>query len=815
AFYLVNENELNLISTYGISEKTLQAAVEPDLYSNVINKKENIEIIFEEDFPSIKTGLLEIDIKYLLVIPIVFDKKVISVIEIASEHIPTINPKEYLDSIKEQLAIGINNAASLKQLKDLVDELKILNDQYQKQNEKIVDQNEELKKLHTDLKEKANELEEQRRKAVELTHVKSQFLANMSHELRTPLNSIIGLTELISDDSTTFPKTKDRLNIVLRNGKKLLTLINNILEFSKIESGKYEITKSDFIISEFINDIYLAMEPLVVEKDLQLSIVFANDKDLLIHSDKHKLEQIILNLISNAIKFTEVGGIKINIDETNDKSLKIDVVDTGIGISDEDKRLIFEEFKQVEHSDTKKFQGAGLGLTICKKYISLLDGKILVQSNDFKGSTFTILLSNVIIDSLPLLEKFRYQQNSSSKQINRKKLLLIHNDNRNKIIIENYFEKSEYDVIQSKPNIEIVEQIGDVSLDGILINATNITKDYWDMLYELKSNQSTTNIPIGVMSFQSDGKKAYLLDVFDIVVGEENINKINYCIDIIKLNNNKAEKILWLGDDSEARKGTIDQLNGHIDTMTVSEVENISDTIDEFKPDILIVDMLIENDTNLKLLTYLHQTNKFPIITVIPDSLNELDKQKLITALDTMVLDFSKRIEDVFRTLDRKYSLVKKLKKSISFPLENRKFEDDTEASTSSGISQNENQFHILVVDDDKDTQFTVGEIIKNIGCSISFANNGAECLTMLKSTAPDLILLDIRMPVMDGFEAIKRIRSNKETEHMLVYAMTAQAMLDDFGIIKQNGFDDLITKPIDNSTLSFKIQQRIQKILK
>ena len=816
AFYLVNGEKLKPVSTYGISEDTLNTSVEPDLYTKVIQKQENVEIIFEKDFPSIKTGLLEINIKYLLVIPIIFDKKVIAVIEIASEHEPSENPKEYLESIKEQLAIGINNAASLEQLKNLVNELKVLNEQYQQQNERIVEQNIELKKLHKDLQEKAKELEEQRKKAVELTHVKSQFLANMSHELRTPLNSIIGLTELIAEDSTTFPKTKDRLKIALRNGKKLLAMINNILEFSKIESGKFEIIKSDFIISEFLNDIFLAMEPLVAEKELQLSIVYASDNDLMVHTDKHKLEQIILNLVSNAIKFTEVGGIKINVDVIEDKTLKVDVIDTGIGISDENKKLIFEEFKQVDLTRTRKYQGAGLGLAICRKYIELLGGTISVQSNEFKGTTFSLSLPNVILDKLPLLEKYKYSTGDLSKQSNRKKLLLIHDDAKNKVAIENYFEKSEYDVIQSKPSLEVIEQLGDVALDGIIINATNINNIYWDILHELKRNPLTTDIPLSLISIQPNSNKLYLFDAFEIIIGPRNIEKLEYCLDLVKLNNNNGKKILWLGEDSQARVNLVQQMNSFANISLTSEIANISEDIDDIKPDVLIIDAIIKSETTLKLISYLQQSYKIPIITTLHENLDELDKQRLIAAVDTMVMDFGKTPEEVFKTIDRKFSLMKKLKKSISFPIENKSLSENREIIPPLSVSEpEENGFHVLIVDDDKDTLFTVGEIIKNIGCSISFANNGAECLAQLKTITPDLVLLDIMMPVLDGFETIKKIRSDKETKELTVYAMTAQAMLDDFDVIKNSGFDDLITKPIDTSTLSFKIQQRIQQILK
>ncbi len=396
-FYVVDNKNAKLISSHGISKSILEVDEKTDLHASVIDKKTKVELTFEDNPPIINTGIVEISVKYLLVMPLIFNNNVIGLIELASDNIPENTPVEYLTKILEQLAVGLNSALSYEQLENLVNELKMLNEVYYKQNLQISEQNSELMELHQELKKQTEELEEQRRKAVELTHVKSQFLANMSHELKTPLNSILGLTELISDDSSTVTKTKERLRIVLRNGKKLLSLINNILEFSKIEAGKFEVQKSNFILSEFSLDIYYAMEPLVVEKGLEFGINFNSEFDLLINSDKHKLEQILLNLISNAIKFTDSGKIQIKIDIISGISLQISIVDSGIGITDENKDIIFNEFEQVSLSKKKKHQGAGLGLAICKKYIELIGGTIETNSNEYYGSTFSIVLKNVIL----------------------------------------------------------------------------------------------------------------------------------------------------------------------------------------------------------------------------------------------------------------------------------------------------------------------------------------------------------------------------------------------------------------------------------
>jgi CheY-like chemotaxis protein len=345
-----------------------------------------------------------------------------------------------------------------------------------------------------------------------------------------------------------------------------------------------------------------------------------------------------------------------------------------------------------------------------------------------------------------------------------------------------------------------------------ILNATNITQSYWELLYELKNNQLTSEIPLSLINIQSDSKKLYLFNTFEIIIGPQNIDKLKYCIDLARLNNNEGKKILWLGENTVEKEDLIKQLANDVEIYISTEIEQVNNDIDEIKPDLLIVDAIIQNKTTLKFISYFQQSSKIPIIATIPENIDELEKQKLISEVDALVVDFGKSPAEIFRTIDQNISLMKKLKKSISFPIENKNLSDNEEEIAPLIASKNETKYHVLAVDDDEDTLFTVGEIIKNIGCSISFAKNGAECLTLLKKISPDLILLDIMMPVLDGFETIKKIRSEKKTKELIVYAMTAQAMLDDFDIIKDNGFDDLITKPIDNSTLSFKIQQRIQK---
>jgi len=365
AFYIHENNEFLPFAVFGIPNKKQNLIIESGIYNKAKEQKEIIELSFTENHPVVKTGLTEFRISHIYIQPIFYNNEIIAILELASVKEPKIIVKDYLDKIKAQLAIGLANGKALTELKKLVDELKNLNKAYQEQNFEISTKNEELLKLHDKLKKGSKELEIQTLKAVESEKIKSQFLANMSHELRTPQNSILGLTELILKDEKTSPKTRERLNVVLRNGKKLLTLIENILEYSKLEAGNSEIKKSNILLSELIDEVYSFIHPLFLESDVDFNIKIPKDYDYELYTDVKKIEQIIYNLIGNAIKFTINGFVKLQIN-INENDVEIIVEDTGPGISEDDRKIIFEEFRQVDANLNRKFSGSGLGLAICK-----------------------------------------------------------------------------------------------------------------------------------------------------------------------------------------------------------------------------------------------------------------------------------------------------------------------------------------------------------------------------------------------------------------------------------------------------------------
>ena len=378
ALYHVGDKEIKLGSSYGWKRDS-HFEKQNEFFETVIKSKEFLEINIENESPIISTGIIDVEIKNILILPVLYNNKVICILVLGSVKKLPGETKDYLEKIKPQLAIGLVNASALVQLENFVSELKKLNDDYLQQNEQIKKQNIALVELHNKLQEKADELEVQKLKAEEATTLKSQFLASMSHELRTPMNSILGLTKVILDDSAINQHNQERLEVVYNSGKRLMNLINEILDLSKIEAGKMEVNEGEVPINELINELEAFVYPLINAKKLEYKTTCLIDINTVVKSDRVKISQVIMNLLSNAIKFTNEGQIDLEI-SAEEETLTFKIKDTGIGISKENQKIIFEEFRQIDGTNSRKYGGTGLGLSISQKISNLLNGKLELTS---------------------------------------------------------------------------------------------------------------------------------------------------------------------------------------------------------------------------------------------------------------------------------------------------------------------------------------------------------------------------------------------------------------------------------------------------
>jgi CheY-like chemotaxis protein len=819
ALFTFNEDEIKLTSSYGIG-KDVPFINKTDIFDSVIKNREMVEISSESgyDLPVVSAGVLSLEIKNLLILPIVYNNKVVAIVELGSVNKPTIETKEYLSKIKDQLAIGLTNAMAYVQLANLVTELKELNEDYQKQNLQIRKQNETLIELHNKLKEKAVELEVQKEKAEEATKLKSHFLASMSHELRTPMNSILGLSELILEDKSLSPKNRERIEVVFKSGKRLMNLINDILDLSKIESGKMGIHNEDVLLEDLIKDVESSITPLLAQKNLTFNIVRNFNTNIIISTDKGKVVQVLINLLGNAVKFTESGFVELHVSKNEDRNLKFDVIDSGIGISEKDQKIIFEEFRQIDATTTRKYTGTGLGLAISKKIADLMHGSLKVKSELGRGSIFIFMVPlNIIMIKEPASTSKLNINTLIKNRLN--PILIIDDEPEVRYTIGQYLTANGYEVTYANNGIEGIEKAKNLQPFAITLDVMMPGKDGWTVLKELKELNETKDIPVILISILGDKSLGYGLGAFEYFVKPLAQDKLIATFKKLEgLAKKKIEKIVIVDDDDmEFERFKQAFKNDGIRIEYIRDSELAFSKILEVQPDLIILDLIMPNIDGITL-SYKLKSNKdtkhIPIIISTAKDLTTEEKNSLNDLVEEISLKSADNKMDVLHTVRERIRM-----QENSEPAEIRRTTDTVISNNEIREEQPEYseqikpyQGVVLIVDDDPDSLYTISEIVDMCDCKTILATNGIECLQKLEYTIPDLILLDIMMPELDGFQTISRIRQNEKWAHIPVFAITAKAMLEDKQVILRHGFDDYVAKPVNSGVLAFKIERLFTK---
>ena len=818
ALFTVEDDTLHLKSSHGINPEQININKNINFYKPVIERKETLEINSSDLLPIVETGIFKIEIKNLLVLPVIYNNNVIAVLELGSVDKPSSEAKEYLSKIQEQLAIGITNANALVQLENFIAELKQLNVDYQQQNIQVRKQNESLLELHQRLKEKADELAIQKQKAEESTQLKSQFLASMSHELRTPMNSILGLTELIIEKSSLDDKNKERLQVVYKSGKRLMNLINDILDLSKIEAGKMELREEDVLLEEILEEVETTINPLVTEKSLEFNIIRDTNTRILVNTDRGKITQVLINLLGNAIKFTHQGSIELKISTTVEKMLQFDVKDTGIGISEENQKIIFEEFRQIDGSTTRRYGGTGLGLAITKKIIELLKGKIWLKSESERGSTFSFTVPLIPAQAKTLTAEVQVNINTLIKNRSNP-ILVIDDDPEVRYTIGQYLISKGYSVEYAENSDDGIKKAIELQPFAITLDIMMPDKDGWTVMKELKENEETKDIPVILISITGDKNLGYGLGAFEFFIKPLSADKLLSALSRLEMLAHKSiQKVVIVDDDElEFEKFKREFKNDNIRIEYIQDSEFAFNKIAEVQPDLIIVDLMMPKIDGITLSHKLKSSSKtkhIPIIISTAKDISDEEKKSLSNIVDDITikskghpLDVLKVVRDRIKLQEISYlneSSYSTAPKSDSPKIVETKSKEDENSSP---------RGEIVIVDDDPDTLFTINEIVRSLNFKTKLARSGMECLQILQKQTPDLILLDIMMPAMDGFQTLKNIKANDKWKSIPVYAVTAKAMTGDKEIIIKSGFDDYIPKPVNSAIISFKIEQLLLKI--
>lgn len=812
ALYSVDDGEISLISSYGLGQ-TKSEIEKNEFYKRIISTKQPIEITSDSVLPTVQTGTLNFKVSYLLLVPVIYNNKVTAILELASFDKPKADAQDYLAKIQEQLAIGLTNAKAVTQLENLVNELKKLNEDYQKQNIQIKKQNDTLIELSNQLKTKAEELALQKEKAEESTKLKSQFLASMSHELRTPMNSILGLTELIIEKAQLDSKNKERLEVVLKSGKRLMSLINDILDLSKIEAGKMEIRDEDILLEELIEEVSNTITPLAVDKGLNFDVQRRCNTRIIVNTDKGRVTQVLINLLGNAVKFTEKGRVELIVSVTADKMLKFSVVDTGIGISKENKALIFEEFRQLDGSTTRKYNGTGLGLAICKKIIDLIGGNIWVDSTEGRGSTFSFTIPIKYVKERKKEEIRPVNVEALRKNI-KNPILVIDDDSEIRYTIGQYLISRGYEVIFAEDGDTGIKMAIENQPFAITLDVMLPKRDGWSVLKELKENEKTKDIPVILVSIIGDKNVGYGLGAFEYFVKPISADKLLSAFNKLEiLAQKRIQKIVIVDDDvHEFEKFKKEFQDEQISIEFIQDSEYAFNKIAEVQPDLIILDLMMPKIDGVTLSHKLKanpKTKNIPIIISTGKDLSEEERKSLTNIVEDITVKSHGHPLDVLKVVRDRIKM-----QEINDKLGTDKVKMDNGKIADIMVEDlNEYFAQVLIVDDDPDTLFTINEIVQATGCKTYLAKSGIECLKILEQVHPDLILLDIMMPEMDGFQTLNNIRANNQLADIPIYAVTAKAMAGDKEIILKHGFNDYIPKPVNSTIISSKIGQLFSKI--
>ena len=515
-----------------------------------------------------------------------------------------------------------------------------------------------IQSRETELNKKNETLKLQMLEVNEANRLKSQFLANMSHELRTPLNSIIGFTNRVIKKSGDLlpPVQQENLTIVLDEARHLLELINSLLDYSKIESGKMEVHPEKFNLVDVINEVYTMTKTLAEGKNITYIQETFDSEMIPMQSDRLKIKQILINLLSNAFKYSDQGTIILSV-EKKERSYSIKVSDEGIGISEEDLVHIFEEFRQVDGSYARKVGGTGLGLSITKKFVELLGGNIKVSSQIRAGSCFQVEFPFDIDDhSVELSGK------GEELLTLKKKVLCIDDDFNVQRLYKQYLNEYSIEVIALYGDENIIDKVIEINPDLILLDIMLPKKDGWEILTELKNHADTRHIPIVMNSVLSEQKLAYQMKADDYLIKPVSQEEL---IELINRNlSHKNQRDILVADDDENFLKLVGQYlkEENIPFRLANDGEEALKQARYKKPDLLILDIMMPKKDGFMVIEELQQTKELrdiPIVVVTAKDLTNLEKTELQNRANAVIQKSTIMLDSMMQTL------IEKLKESL------------------------------------------------------------------------------------------------------------------------------------------------------
>ncbi|MDD2853469.1 MAG: response regulator [Desulfuromonadaceae bacterium] len=788
------------------------------------------------DYLQIGSALGESVPQNIVAVPLVHNGLLVAALELGTFKPFSDTELDFLNQAMEGIAIGLGVAHSRQRINELLEqtqqqaeELRVQQEELQQSNEELEERAEMLNKQKLQIQTKNLEIEtasaEVRLKATDLEKVssyKSEFLANMSHELRTPLNSMLILSGLLMEnkEQTLTERQREFAVTIHSAGVDLLNLINDILDLSKVEAGRLELLYEDALVSELCENIKELFGPQAEQKRLDFTIAVEEGVPATIRIDEQRTEQVLKNLLSNAVKFTETGAVLFTISAADgtanplsEPAIAFSVKDTGIGIEKEKHELIFQAFQQVDGSTSRKFGGTGLGLSISMQLARRMGGCITLESERGEGSTFTLYLplAGSSGDDQALAPTMSKQMPDGSDALQWGTVPALPDDrgtlvkgDKSILIIEDdlNFARTLMGMVREKGFNCIVAGDGHGGIhladryapSAIILDVMLPGMDGWSVMRCLKDNPATRHIPVHFITCLNERQKGMAMGAVGFFTKPVTPDQLEELFNTIEKNVAKSLRRLLVIEDNRVEAESMTSLlqERNLEISVANSGAEAINILGREQMDCIVLDMGLPDMSGFDLLEHIHrseQLRSLPVIIHTGTDLSHEEEVKLQHYAKSIIIKGAKGPERLLNEValflhQVERDLPREKQKMIRAALDKEALLDGKK---------------VLLVDDDMRNIFSILSVLNDKNMVVIEAENGKEALTKLgEHPDVDVVLMDIMMPEMDGYEAIGAIRRDPRFRTLPIIAMTAKVMPGDQEKCLRAGANDYISKPID-----------------
>ena len=696
----------------------------------------------------------------IITVPITVRDEVRAFISLASEKPFPAKAHETLDQVTVLLSTCFARVLAGEDVRRLADELSIKNAELTQQSEELVQQSTELALQSDELQRRNRELDQQKQQLEQGTRLKSEFLSNMSHELRTPLNSVLALSRVLAVHAAERLTDQERgyLDIVERNGKHLLSLINDILDLAKIESGHQDLFYEAVYLEKVAGDVVDGLSLIAREKGISLSLLPEGSLPP-VNVDVKRLRQILQNLVGNAVKFTSEGSVSVLL-RAESGQLLIDVVDTGIGIAPEHQEMIFQEFQQADGSSSRSFEGTGLGLAIVKKTALLLGGDVTVQSELGKGSTFSLRLLLDCTAKSTVPHRHMYQApfiETPPRRPDGRSVLVVDDDPEAAALIAGHLSQAGYQTVTAGNGSDAVRLARTSRPFAITLDLMMPGMSGLEVMRELKDHPETADVPVIIVTLSEDRETGIALGAIGIITKPVDREQL---IDQVAELTGAGCRLVLVVDENEYDRFSIASLfkeNG-MDVLLAESGQQALELAMTDRPDLITLDLVLPAVDGAAVLDKLRECPSAAAIPVVIITPRDLSKEEL--ARLSLAGRANLSAEGVNRNV-----VLHELVESLG-----RLGSGSTEPAAKKGS-------RILIVEDSEAATIQLRFALESAGFSVDAVSGGRHAMDYLKTHLPDGIILDLMMPEVDGFGVLKAVRNSSLTENVPVMVMTAKTL--------------------------------------